>query len=70
MVAAVEIKPNEKCIIRWTGKTGMMTVSSQTYCGLSANAAAGVEQVPTKAIGCADCKAKVLELHGVAFDAT
>lgn len=60
MIATVRTgKGIRPCIVYWTGKTGLVTVETHTYCGEQVSAAGGVHQLPDNAPLCDDCKAAV-----------
>ena len=64
MVAAVEARIGALCAIAWTGRV-KLHAAARTYCGIEANAADGVKQVPSIAITCEHCKREIKALYGV-----
>lgn len=65
MIASFRKPTGERCVIKWTGKTRWVTVTSIAYCHTEADAATGVEQVPEAVINCEACKQAVIAEHGV-----
>lgn len=46
MIAAVEQPDGTLCVVKWTGRVGMLKVGIVTYCGREASPEEGVLQVP------------------------
>ena len=47
MIACVELPQiAQLCVVKWVGKTSLLTVSVYTFCGGQTDAADGVVQVP------------------------
>ncbi len=57
MKACVDFGNGPPCVVRWTGKTGLLSVKSKTWCGQELDAADGVSQLPDTIPCCKVCEA-------------
>jgi hypothetical protein len=56
MMAAVDMGTSLPCVVRWTGRTGLIKVITRTFCGNEIDASEGVMQIHDDAKICAVCK--------------
>ena len=59
MIAVVETKPGEFCVVRWTGRSGL-TAQAKTYCGDAHSIGTdGVLQIPDVIKCCSKCETAI-----------
>lgn len=67
MIATVQAKspPSPPCIVYWTGKVGIMSVVTRTYCNLEVSSGDGVSQLPDKVPLCKICQEAVAKTEAL-----
>jgi hypothetical protein len=63
MIATVVNGNGAPCIVRWTGRKGLLQVVTQTYCGEEVNAGDGVLQLPDHTALCPKCMSAVAKVR-------
>lgn len=59
MIATVEGNQSSPCVVRWTGRVGLLSVKIRTWCDDEYDAADGVSQLPESFKLCSKCRTAI-----------